>query len=155
MTVQRMVASKPYTFKDGLLTLPVGATISFANSEYSFDSAIHPDAHTFDPKRHLRKRQQFVGTDNANKFHFASTEDTIVWGSGPHACPGRFFAQEVLQMIFVHFLTMYDIKYPPAENEEKEGQGVHRRPPSLPMGFNIVPNVMAPLLFKTQESATA
>ena len=75
-----MVTSKPYTFKDGQLTLPVGTTVSFANGEYSFDSDIHPDAHMFDPKRHLHKREQYDGPDKANKFHFASTEDTIVWG---------------------------------------------------------------------------
>ncbi|KAM7219559.1 cytochrome P450 monooxygenase [Rhypophila decipiens] len=150
LTVQRLVASKPYTFKDGL-TLPAGTTISFASNEYNLDPEIHrnPDASIFDPKRHVEQRTEKYGKDKL-KLHFASTEDTIVWGSGSHACPGRFFAQDALKIMLVFLLRRYAFKFQSDGTEtEEEGKG---RPADMPMNFNIVPNVMAPVLFKINET---
>ncbi|KAK4212042.1 cytochrome P450 monooxygenase [Rhypophila decipiens] len=143
LTVQRLVASKPYTFKDGL-TLPAGTTISFASNEYNLDPEIHsnPHASIFDPKRHVEKDKL--------KLHFASTEDTIVWGSGSHACPGRFFAQDALKIMLVFLMRRYTFKFQSEGKETgEEGKG---RPADMPMNFNIVPNVMAPVLFKINET---
>ncbi|KAM7200665.1 cytochrome P450 monooxygenase [Naviculisporaceae sp. PSN 640] len=152
LTVQRLVVSKPYTFKDGL-TLPVGTTISFTNNEYNLDPDLHhnPHASVLDPKRYLDGKDKL-------KTHFASTEDTIVWGSGSHACPGRFFAQDAIKLMLVFLLRRYQFKFAPKEGEDKKGavpateQGT-QRPPDMPMNFNIVPNVMAPVMFKIGERA--
>lgn len=104
--MQRLVIS-PYTFKDGF-HLPAGTQVSFASKQLNLDSEVHPNAHTFDPKRWLRKREDIDPT----KFHFASvSDDSINWESGLHACPGRFLSQETLNLMFIHLLTEYDIKY--------------------------------------------
>lgn len=136
LTVQRIVAS-PWTFKDGL-SLPVGTQLSFASNEHNLDADTHADAATLDAGRFLR-RTAAADPSSQHRLHFASTEDTLVWGSGAHACPGRFFAEEALRLIFVRLLTAYDFKHP------ADGQ---QRPPDMPRNFNIVPNVMAPLLFR-------
>jgi len=42
----------------------------------------------------------------------ASTADSLIWGRGPYACPGRYMVQDVLKLMFVHILMHYDFKYP-------------------------------------------
>ncbi|CAG8981109.1 hypothetical protein HYALB_00012630 [Hymenoscyphus albidus] len=134
LTMQR-VAVADWKFKDGLV-IQAGTQVAFPNLEIALDDKIHPNASTFDPKRYLRKRDEIDPT----KFHFASTtDDSLHFGAGFHACPGRVLAQDAMKLIFIHLLTQYDVKYP------EEGQ---KRPPSMPLDFNIMPNVMAPLLFK-------
>jgi cytochrome P450 len=107
VTVQRL-ALVPYTFKDRLY-IPAGTEINFASRQQSFDSDIYPDAEIFDPKRWQRKRQEI----DSHRFHFPSTADDFInWGSGVHACPGRFLADVTLKLIFAHLLSNYEFKHP-------------------------------------------
>ncbi|KAI0867315.1 cytochrome P450 [Hypoxylon argillaceum] len=134
LTMQRYAASQ-VTFKDGL-RIPAGTQISFANHQVNLDSDLHPQAEHFDPKRALRKREQI----DSNKFHFASvSDDAINFGSGFHACPGRFLAQEALKMMFIHLLMNYDLKFPDESTV---------RPPDIKRNFNSMPNFKAPILFR-------
>ncbi|KAI0124122.1 cytochrome P450 [Xylariales sp. AK1849] len=133
-TMQRM-ALVDYTFKDGL-RIPAGTSIVIPSRLVGRDPEIHADAAQFDAQRWKRLREQ----GDATKFHFASLQDDMLpWGSGPHACPGRFLAQEIIKLIFIHLVTKYDIKYP---------EGVESRPPDLSQHANSNPNIMALLLFK-------
>ncbi|KAH9896312.1 cytochrome P450 [Xylariomycetidae sp. FL2044] len=133
-TVNRMVM-QPWTFNDGF-HLPVGTQISFPTRQYSLDPVIHTDPDVFDPKRHLHKREKI---DQA-KYHFASTADSLIWGSGPHACPGRFLVQDSLKLIFIHLLTHYVFKYP--------DEGKTRPGPDMANGIMIAPDVTMPIIFK-------
>lgn len=126
---------QPYTFKDGL-HLPAGTQLTFATYPYSQDDDVHPNPAVFDAKRHLRKRRDI----DADKYHFASTADKLVWGVGPHACPGRFFAQDALKLIFIHMLTHYEFKWPE--------EGKCHPDPDTPENMSIMPDVTAPILFK-------
>jgi cytochrome P450 len=129
------MAAVPWTFSDGL-HIPAGTQISFPNRQLNLDSDIHVDATTFDAKRFSRKRE---GAD-ATKFHFASvSDDSLNFGAGFHACPGRFLAQEAIKLIFVHMLTNYDFKY------SEEGQ---RRPADSPDNLLMLPNFATPIMFK-------
>ncbi|KAI1333958.1 cytochrome P450 [Xylariaceae sp. FL0016] len=133
-TMQRM-ALVDYTFKDGL-RLPAGTSIVIPSRLLGRDPDLHADAAHFDAKRWQRMREQ----GDAAKFHFASLQDDMLpWGSGPHACPGRFLAQDIIKLIFIHLLTKYDMKYP---------EGVEGRPHDMPDNVNLNPNMMAQLLFK-------
>ncbi|KAI0009475.1 cytochrome P450 [Xylariaceae sp. FL0662B] len=137
LTMQRWAVS-PVTFKDGF-HIPAGIPISFANHQLNLDPAVHSDPEVFDAKRFSRKRK---GAD-ATKFHFASvSDDSINWGSGMHACPGRFLAQETLKLMFVHLLTHYEFKHP------EEGQG---RPLDAHHNFTFMPNVGASVLFREKD----
>jgi cytochrome P450 len=132
--MQRM-ALGDYTFKDGL-SIPAGTSIVMPSRLLGLDPDLHSDPDRFDAERWKRIRKQ----GDATKFHFASLQDDMLpWGSGPHACPGRFLAQEILKLIFIHFVTKYDIKFP-------EGDG--HRPPDLSDHGVSNPNMMAMLLFK-------
>ncbi|KAI9147224.1 Trans-enoyl reductase FSL5 [Paramyrothecium foliicola] len=106
VTVSRMTAV-PWTFQDGL-HIPVGTQIGFPNRQLNLDKDTHEEPHRFDAKRFSRKR---TGED-VNKFHFGSVAaDSLNFGAGSQACPGRFLAQETIKLIFVHLLSNYDIKY--------------------------------------------
>jgi cytochrome P450 len=128
-------ALEDYTFKDGL-RIPAGTSIVMPSRLLGRDPDLHADAASFDAKRWKRMREQ----GDATKFHFASLEDTMLpWGSGPHACPGRFLVQEVIKIVFMRLVTKYDIKF---------SDGAESRPPDLRQHAGSNPNVMAMLLFK-------
>lgn len=139
---------KPYTFRDGLLQLPEGTQISFPTEQYSNDPDVHPDPQRFDAKRHLRKRETTnADGNNSSKYHFASTADSLAWGRGPHACPGRFLVQDALKLIFIQLLTEYEFRYPPSAS----GEGVQRPRPDMASGINTMPDVTASIMFKEKE----
>ncbi|KAI3395695.1 hypothetical protein diail_993 [Diaporthe ilicicola] len=57
-TMQRTVVV-PYTFRDGL-SLPLGISVNFTALQHSMDRALHgPDVDTFDPRRWVKRRQNF------------------------------------------------------------------------------------------------
>ncbi|KAH6649111.1 cytochrome P450 [Truncatella angustata] len=133
-TMQRR-AIVDYTFKDGL-RIPAGTSIVVPSRLLGRDSDLHDNALQFEANRWKRMREE----GDATKFHFASLQDDMLpWGSGSHACPGRFLAQEIIKLIFIHLVTKYDIKFP---------EGVESRPPDLAENANSNPNVMATFLFK-------
>ncbi|KAB5575413.1 cytochrome P450 [Coniochaeta sp. 2T2.1] len=140
-TAVQRVAMVPWTFKDGL-TIPTGTTLVFPGYHHGTDPSVHPDPEKFDFKRHLRKREE--KDENAHKFHFASagSEDIISWGAGEHACPGRFFAQEGLKLMFIHLLTHYDFKY--AESTKEMPRFVARN-------LFLSPNPMLPIMIRERK----
>jgi cytochrome P450 len=110
--------------------------LSLANELVGLDPDLHENAETFDAKRFLKLRE----AGDPTKFHFASiSDDMIPFGSGTHACPGRFLAQEVMKLMFAYLLTNYEFKYP---------EGITSRPPNTLRHHNIMPAVGQMLLFK-------
>jgi cytochrome P450 len=133
-TMQRR-ALVDYTFSDGL-RIPAGTSIFMPSRLLGRDPDLHSSADSFDATRWKRMREE----GDASKFHFASLQDDMLpWGSGPHACPGRFMVQEVLKVIFINLVTKYDVKY---------AEGIDSRPPDFPQHTDSMPNLMAGLLFK-------
>ncbi|KAK5657868.1 hypothetical protein OQA88_2416 [Cercophora sp. LCS_1] len=134
-TMQRL-ALQDYIFKDGL-RIPAGTPLVMPSRLLGLDPDLHPAPEQFDPSRWKRMREQH---GDATKFHFASVHDDMLpWGSGPHACPGRFLAQHMIKLILIHFVTRYDIKH---------GEGDGHRPPDMPDHGTEAPNMGAMLLFK-------
>jgi cytochrome P450 len=133
------MAAEPFTFKDGL-HIPKFSQLAFPRYPYGMDSDVNPDPETFDYKRHLKKR---MGED-ATKFHFASvSDDTLAWGTGMHACPGRFLAQEALKLIFLRLVSRYDIKH-----DGDKRPGLDRM-----MGLFMGPDASANILVKEVSSS--
>ncbi|KAL4903349.1 cytochrome P450 [Aspergillus multicolor] len=137
-TMQR-IALQDVTFSDGL-RIPAGTWLQMPSRMHGRDSDVVPGGHgeEFDALRWKQLRQQ----GDATKFHFASVQDDMLpWGSGAHACPGRFLVQDVLKLIFIHLITKYDIKF--AESES--------RPADLEDHTGTMPNIMSNVLFKERS----
>ena len=48
---------------------------------------------------------------DGKKVDLVSTQaDFVAFGHGAHACPGRFFAAEVLKLMLAHVVMNYDVK---------------------------------------------
>ncbi|KAI9751190.1 MAG: hypothetical protein M4579_006169 [Chaenotheca gracillima] len=138
VTIQRS-AVRPYTFKDGL-HLPAGTQLSMLSYELAHDPELYPEPEKFDAYRFLRMREQI----DPNRFHFASvSQDSIYFGAGNHACPGRFFASHEMKLMLVELLLGYEMKF-------REGEG---RPPNMVHDFANTPNLAAEIMFKARKAA--
>lgn len=137
VTVTRS-AVKPYTFKDGF-HLPANTLISFPMAELNHDPDIWHDTDTFDGSRFLRLRQQ--GDPNAWQFAFVG-ENSINFGAGTHACPGRYYVSQEIKLMLAHLLLKYEITWP-------EGK---RRPANMAHDFATPPSPMAEMMFRTKKS---
>ena len=129
------VARHDHTFSNGT-TIPRGTTVAVATHKVHMDEKIYPDALKFDPFRFVKlKEQETAGrrfdivTTSANSLHF---------GHGRHACPGRYFAACELKLMFAHMVLNYDVKL---ENDRV-------RPEDMWVMGNCVPNPKAKVLFR-------
>lgn len=97
----------------------------------------------FDPFRHERLRVDPSKPDNLNRFQFATTDsNTLHFGHGKYACPGRFFASNEIKVILCHMLLRYDFKFP-------EGQ---TRPANRSYEEAFYPDPTVPILMRQRKA---
>lgn len=114
-------------------------TFSPANA-VNFDPEIYPDPKTFDGLRFYKLRQASEG--DANRYQLTSiTKTQLQFGSGRHACPGRWFAAHQNKLVVATLIQQYDIKF-------KDGEG---RPKGILFQTNQFPNPKAEVLFRTRK----
>lgn len=62
-------------------------------------------------------------------------DNFLAWGSGRHACPGRFFAAHLMKIMLAHVLIKYDVK---AEGPKPKGLDRNEFPiPSVAATFDV------------------
>lgn len=103
-------------------------------AEMNHDPDIWPDGNQFDGKRFLGMREK--GDPNAWQFAFVG-ENSINFGAGTHACPGRYYVSHEVKMMIAHLLLNYEIKWP-------EGKS---RPANMNHDFATPPDATAPMMF--------
>ena len=140
VTFERIV-TKDLTLKDGYF-IPMGTTIGVPAQAISMDRDLYPDPDHFDGLRFAKLRASDSSTDAARLVYAASNLDSMAFGYGRHACPGRYFADCEIKMIMAHLLTNYDFKFPDA---------VVERPESLLAETQCLPNHDAKVLFKRRQ----
>ncbi|KAK7058639.1 hypothetical protein VNI00_002275 [Paramarasmius palmivorus] len=118
VSVQR-VPLRDFTFSNGLV-VPAGTLILTSLRATHFDEAYYPNPTEFDAFRSFKKRE----TENESLKHQMVTPDVgyLAFGTGKHACPGRFFAVNELKLLVTHTLLHYDIRFD--DGEEKPHQPV-------------------------------
>ena len=88
----------------------------------ALDEKLTPGAHEFDPMRFYKQRQY---PDEANLHQFTTTEkNSLDFGYGKWACPGRFFAMYEIKLILAYLLLKYEFKFP-GEGERPENLSAH------------------------------
>ncbi|KAI0193565.1 cytochrome P450 [Xylaria flabelliformis] len=110
---------RSFTLSDGRV-IPAGVIIEVPATAVSSDPEVFDNADTYDPLRFHKMRQQTKETSNEsgalNQFVSVSA-NSLNFGYGRHACPGRFFAANEIKMIIANALMKYDLKLPDGETE--------------------------------------
>lgn len=59
-----------------------------------------------------------------NQAHFVTTgPDSLGFGHGQHACPGRFFAANEVKILMCHLLLKYDLELTPGTDTSVQVYG--------------------------------
>jgi cytochrome P450 len=99
-----LFAEETITLPDGTV-IPQGATLMIED-----DGPYNPDFYgnpgNFDAARYLKMQLQ-PGAENRHQF-VTTSEDNMGFGHGKHACPGRFFASNEIEIFFTFFLLRHD-----------------------------------------------
>jgi len=145
--VRKVVALDGFRFSNGTV-LPCGAYLSVALRPTHYDTANYENAATFDGFRFARERAEHMAhrdpsaSEDIFKRHMISTAaDHLSFGTGKHACPGRFFAATELKAMMAHLVINYDVK--------AEVEGV--RPPDTVFGTRISPNATGKVYFRKRQ----
>jgi cytochrome P450 len=75
--------------------------------------------------------------------------ESVSFGDGTHACPGRFFASNEIKVALVELLKRYDIGLGP--NGEGEGVAGYKRPETLQHGPAYAPDPTAKIWFRNRK----
>ncbi|KAI0550324.1 putative cytochrome P450 [Xylaria curta] len=138
ITFERVVTAS-YRLRDGFV-IPANTTIGVPTQAVTMDPDIYPDPETFDGFRFEKERMK--KPENAGRHTYAaSNHESMAFGYGRHACPGRLFASNEIKAIMGYLLLNYDIKF-------AEGQ---TRPKSLLVETQNLPNHEATVLFRKRK----
>ncbi|KAJ6527089.1 cytochrome P450 [Mycena capillaripes] len=145
MMTRKVVSKDGFTFSDGTF-LPQGALLSVAVRPTHYDASNYQNAAEFDGFRFERELAELSSNSDPSKDSFqrhmiSTAVGHLPFGTGKHACPGRFFAAAELKAMLAHFLIEYDIK--------AEVDGV--RPPDSNFGRKTIPNTKGKVLFRRRQ----
>ena len=119
--------------------IPWGQTVAGPNHAINFSSDIHDKPHEFDGFRWSKIREL---PGNETKHQFVSTSvESINFGHGVNACPGRFFASTEIKVMMAYLIQRYDIML--VKGTE--------RPRNVYTGTVCLPDMKAEILFKKRE----
>ena len=127
----------PITLSNGF-RIPAGTIVQCNTNILDEAPPEWGDPHEFDGFRFYKLRNR--SPDDINKFQFASpTYDSMQFGFGRDACPGRFFASNQIKIILAYILSHYDIKFE---------DGVVGRPKNFMFEVNVLADPTKMVLFK-------
>jgi hypothetical protein len=83
---------------------------------------------------------------NENKHQFVATSsESLSFGHGNHACPGRFFAGNEIKVVLIHLLMFWEVRFVPGKDGKAE------RPGNYIQEFSVVPNPMAKIELRRRK----
>ncbi|EJD49234.1 cytochrome P450 [Auricularia subglabra TFB-10046 SS5] len=128
-------ALQDFTFSNGI-TIKRGQSICIASRPTHFDESIYTNAAAFDAFRFC------ADTENAANRLVATSTQFLSFGTGKHACPGRFWAANELKALMAYMLVHYDVRM--------EQDGVV--PPVKWLGGAVIPDTNTRVLFRRREA---
>ncbi|KAF8123587.1 cytochrome P450 [Boletus edulis] len=137
MVTLSRIALKEFTFSDGTV-IPKGAQIGAATRSLHHDKRFYENPEVFDP---FRFAQMCDEDGSGSRYQLASTTpESLFFGFGKQACPGRFLVANELKTMLAHVVMTYDVKL---EDNAK-------RPPSWHFGSMIAANPRAKVMFRNR-----
>ncbi|KAJ7153685.1 cytochrome P450 [Mycena filopes] len=110
---RKVMAKEGFHLSDGTI-IPHGAIVCVAAQATHRDAAKFDNPTKFDGFRFARERSEHAAKheeDSVFKRQMISTSvDHLPFGTGKHACPGRFFAATELKAMLAHLVLNYDVK---------------------------------------------
>lgn len=126
----------PVRLSNGL-QIPVGTIVQCNTAVLEEAPSSWGDPTQFDGFRFYRLRSK---SGDAHKYQFASpTLESMEFGYGKDACPGRFFASNQIKIILAYIIRNYDITL-----EDKVGG----RPRNIMFEVNVLADPTKKVLFK-------
>ncbi|KAI2636616.1 cytochrome P450 [Xylaria nigripes] len=120
--------------------IPAGTIVQCNTNMLDEAPASWGDPHVFDGFRFFKLRSE---PRDANKYQFASTSyDSMQFGFGNDACPGRFFASNQIKIILAYILSHYDIRF---------GDDVVERPKNIMFEVNVLADPSVKVLFRRRR----
>lgn len=107
----------------------------------SYNPASYTPPSSFDGLRFYKLRAM-PGKENHHQF-VTTAPDSLSFGHGIHACPGRFFASNEIKVVLIELLRNWGVRLV-GDTERKGGA----RPPNSVSFTSILPDVTAQLEFK-------
>ncbi|KAK7457858.1 hypothetical protein VKT23_010202 [Stygiomarasmius scandens] len=139
------VVSERKVLKDLILSdgtcVPAGSVISIPVNAMHHDERHYENPNEFKPFRFSEMRDSEEGGSIKHQM-ITPNQDYVFFGTGRHACPGRFFAVNELKTLFAHTLLTYDIQL---EGESK----VIPEPTAFVNA--LLPNQTAKVLFRKRR----
>ncbi|KAJ7200357.1 cytochrome P450 [Mycena pura] len=145
LMLRRVVAKNGFRLSTGAV-LPYGSFVCVAARATHSDPANYENPNNFDGFRFAREREAQAANADPDKDifkrHMISTApDHLPFGTGKHACPGRFFASTELKAMLAHVVMNYDVK--------AEVDGV--RPQNKEFAGRVSPNPKGKVLFRKRQ----
>ncbi|GAP88426.2 putative cytochrome P450 [Rosellinia necatrix] len=142
-TYQRK-AMVPITLSNGF-HIPAGTIVQCNTNMLDEAPAAWGDPNAFDGLRFHRLRG--ASPEDANRFQFAGTSyDSMQFGFGRDACPGRFFASNQIKIALAYILSHYDLRF---------ADGVVGRPKNLMFEVNVLADPSVKVLFRKMRRPEA
>ncbi|KFA54440.1 hypothetical protein S40293_10250 [Stachybotrys chartarum IBT 40293] len=115
IAVMRRKAIQDTRLPDGT-RIPKGTNL-MVSTHKSWDPNTYKDPERFDGYRFLRKREN----EKLETAQFVSTmPESLGFGLGKFACPGRFFAANELKIVLSHIIMKYDMKLVPGTTTDTQ-----------------------------------
>ncbi|KAI9710005.1 MAG: hypothetical protein M1820_003083 [Bogoriella megaspora] len=150
---RKIVAKEGMQNKDEGWTAPYGAFVSVDVRSMHLDPEVYPSPTTYDAFRFSRQREEYEKKAPEDKdekeilklkqMGMITTGETFLpFGHGRHACPGRFFVNHELKMMFAYMLINYDIQYVP------------ERPQDVWLGQMVLPDMKAQIQVRRRPGSS-
>ncbi|TFK92809.1 cytochrome P450 [Polyporus arcularius HHB13444] len=122
------------TLTDGTF-LPKGTMVAAVASPIHHDASLYPSLHTFDPFR-FSSMFDAEGPSVTQRFTHTSAR-WLTFGYGRHACPGRFFAADMVKAVVAHMVLKYNLKVQRDTDGMRSGLGFGLKP-SAKLGGKVI-----------------
>lgn len=127
------VVTQDYEFKCSGLKVPKGTMVTAPAAAIATDPDTFSDPNTFDGHRYWRLRENHKEAANSLVLGM-STIDSLGFGLGNQACPGRFLAVNNLKLMMAKLMIGWELEL------DKDWQEYHgQRPETEYYDFSVVP----------------